>query len=201
MAEVETITISAVNYNVYGLGNADPVQDADDYFAAVFGETWSGLTTLQKQQAIISARRLLDKAILWSGSKTLSSQDTEWERDGATNGCTGEAVPDGTIPDAIAYGQFELAGLIAIDPSILTSTGTGTNTKRVKAGSAEVEFFQPTIGTSDATRLPQAVHDLVACYAEGAGGVSPTGGSFASGTGDSSAFDDCDDNELSRGYP
>jgi len=201
MAEVETITISAVNYEVYGLGNADPVNDADEYFAAVFGETWSALTTLQKQQALVSARRLLDRAVLWSGSKSVASQGTEHPRDGMVNGCTGESVTDGEIPDEIAYGEFELAALIAADAGLLNSPGTGTNTKRVKAGSAEVEFFSPTIGTGEETRLPQAVHDLVGCYVSGSGGLTPTGGSFASGTGDSSSFDDCDDNELSRGYP
>lgn len=199
MATTATITISSVDYTVYSL-TADAVQDADEYFAAQFGETWSSLTTLQKQQAIISAARLLDRAVLWSGTKTSAAQALQWPRDGATNGCTGTAVTDGTTPDDIAYGEFELAALIAADAGLLTSSGSGSNTKRVKAGSAEVEFFQPTIGTSDDTRLPQAVHDLVGCFVDGANGVTPTGG-FASGTTDTSSFDDCDDNELSRGYP
>jgi hypothetical protein len=204
MAAVETITIGSDVFSVYGLGNADPVADADTYFAATFGETWSALSTLEKQQAIISAHRLMDRAILWSGTKTVAAQPCQWPRDGATNGCTSEAVTDGTTPDDIAYGEFELAMAIAADSTLLSSSGTGTNTKRVKAGSAEVEFFQPTAGTNDETRLPQNVHDLVACFQDGQN-ILPSSGTLSSGTGDSTSFDgDADgtgpDWNPSRGY-
>ena len=188
MASIETITIGANTYSVYGLGNADPVADADEYFAATIGETWSALTTLQKQQSIISAARLMDRALLFSGSKTVAGQARAWPRDGATNSCTSTAVADGTTPDDIAHGEFELAMALAADPTLLTSSGSGTNTKRVKAGSAEVEFFQPTIGTNDETRLPQNVHDLLACYRDGSN-ILPSSGSLSSGTGDSTSFD------------
>jgi len=204
MAAVETITIGANTYSVYGLGNADPVADADEYHAATIGETWSALTTLQKQQSLISAARLLDRAILWSGSKTVAAQALQWPRDGATNGCTSEAVTDGTTPDDIAYAEFELAMALAADPTLMSSTGSGTNTKRVKAGSAEVEFLQPTIGTNDETRLPQNVHDLAACYQDAAGGILPSSGSLSSGTGDSTSFDadgTGPDWDRAEGYP
>jgi len=189
MASIETITIGANTYSVYGLGNADPVADADEYHAATIGETWSALTTLQKQQSLISAARLLDRAILWSGSVTVEGQPRAWPRDSATNGCTGLAITDGTTPDDIARAEFELAMALAADPTLMSSSSAGTNTKRVKAGSAEVEFFQPTIGTNEETRLPQNVHDLAACYMDAAGGITPSSGSFSSGTGDNTSFD------------
>lgn len=189
VASVETVTISAIVHSVYGLGNADPVQDADDYFGATIGETWSALTNLQKQQSLVSAARLMDRAILWDGTLTVATQPRMHPRDSMMNGCTGVAVADGTIPDDIAHGEFELAMALAADPTLLTSSGSGTNTKRVKAGSAEVEFFQPTAGTNDETRLPQNVHDLVACYQEGAGGILPSSGTLSSGTGDTTSFD------------
>lgn len=198
---VETITIGSDTFSVYGQGNADPVADADSYFAAVFGETWSALTTLQKQQALVSAARLMDRAVLWSGSKSVATQPRQWPRDGATDACTGTSVTDGTIPDGIVFGQFELAGSIAADSGLLSSPGSGSNTKRVKAGSAEVEFFSPTQGTNLETRLPQNVHDLVACFRDGAGGILPSSGSLSSGTGDDSAFDDCNQHDLDEGYP
>lgn len=204
MAEVETITISSVDHSVYGLGNADPVQDADDYHGATIGETWSALTTLQKQQALVSAARLLDRAIHFPGTKTSSSQPREWPRDGASNGCTGASITNGTTPDEIAYAEFELAMAIAADTTILTSPGAGDNTKRVKAGSAEVEFFSPTSAADGtATRLPQNVQDIIGCFQDGAGGVLPSSGSLSSGTGDCSSFTppssgDCTGNTWNR---
>lgn len=199
MAAVETITIGAVNYSVYGLGNADPLQDADDYLAAKIGSTWSTLATLVRQQALVSAARLLDRSVFWSGTKTSAAQALEWPRDNAVNGCTGEAVTDGTIPDEIAYGQFELACLLALDAELLNASGTGSNVKRVKAGSAEVEFFTPTNQGEFETRLPQAVHDVVSCFFDGASGLSgfSTGTTTAEGE---SCFDDDDQFNTNEGY-
>jgi len=196
MASVETITIGAVNYSVYGLGNADPVQDADDYLAAKIGSTWSTATTLQKQQSIITAARMLDRAVIWSGSKTVAAQALQWPRDGATNSCTGEAVADGSTPDDIAYSQFLLAQILFDDSTIADGSGTGSNTKRVKAGSAEVEFFSPTIGTSADLRLPQPVNDLAGCFIESTGTY---GGSFGTTTDDAEDYNRCDD-DRTQGY-
>lgn len=200
MAVVETITIGAVNYSVYGLGSADPVGDADDYLAARIGSTWSTATTLQKQQAIVTAARLLDRAVFWSGSRTAPAQALEWPRDNAQNACTGEAVADGTIPDEIAEGQFELAYALFLDSSVQDAKGTGSNVKRVGAGSASVEFFAPTNDPLFETRLPQQVHDIVSCFFDGATGTS----GFSSGTTSDdgkSCFDDDDQFNLDDGWP
>lgn len=173
MAVVADIVIGAVTYKVYGL-TSDAVQDADDYFGARLGATaWTGATTLQKQQALVTSARFLDRGMLWSGKKTSSTQPLQWPRDGAM--CRGDAVADGTIPDDIARGEFELALALLEDESIQDSSGS--NQKRVKAGSAEVEFFRPTEG--DAGRFPVPVQELVACY--GAGSATAAG-PFADGT-------------------
>jgi len=202
MAEVETITIGSVDYSVYGLGNADPVGDADDYFAARLGATaWTGATTLAKQQGLVSAFRMLNRA-QWSGSQTVSGQDGAFPRDSAS--CRGTAVPDGTTPDNIALGQFELALALLEDEGIQDNVSQGSNLKRAKAGSAEVEFFRPTIGTGRDLKFPVVVQQLVGCYLAGAGAFNAP---FADGTNpanvdERSAFDSCtDDYGLSEGYP
>jgi hypothetical protein len=201
MGVVATITISTVDYYVYGL-TSDAVGDADDYFAAALGAAeWTAATTLQKQQALISAARFLDRALIWSGTATADPQDLKWPRDGAT--CRSTVITDGTIPDNIVLGEFELALALLKDPDLLTSsTGTGSNIRRAKAGSAEVEYFRPTIGTVGDVRVPRQVWDLVGCYTTAA---TPTGigGAWDSGTLDSdgnertSYFDDCE-NDFRR---
>lgn len=189
MAIISTLTVGTNTYSVYAL-TADPLADATSYIAALLDTSnWDDATSTNKKKALVSAARLMDRAILWSGSVTTPGQARAWPRDGATDGCAGEAIADGTTPDAFVDAQAELALALLGDSSILSSTGTGTNTRRVKAGSAEVEFFQPTAGTSDETRLPQQVHDLVACYQDGSGGITPSSGSLSSGTGDSTSFD------------
>ena len=198
MAIISTITISTVVYSVYAL-TSDPVQDADDYLAVKIGSTWSTATELQKQQALISAARFMDRAVFWSGDKTVAAQPREWPRDGATDGCNGSAaVADGTTPDAIAHGEFELADLLFLDATIQASTGTGSNVKKVKAGSAEVEFFTGTSGTLEETRLPTQVNDLVSCFIEG----SEVAG-FSWGTDDDDGDPGyCqDDFDLTQGLP
>lgn len=198
MAVIATITIGAVDYSVYAL-TSDALADADDYLAAKIGSTWSTASDLQKQQALISAARFMDRAVLWSGDKTVDAQPREWPRDGAVDGCNGdEAVPDGTTPDAIAHGEFELADLLFLDATIQASTGTGSNVKKVKAGSAEVVFFTGTSGTSEETRLPTQVNDLVSCFIEGS---EVAGFSWGTTDADGDAGYTEDDFDLTQGLP
>lgn len=188
MAVVATITISAVNYSVYGL-TSDALLDANNYFAARLGATaWSNATTLQRQQALITAVRMMDRRAEFTGEETSASQPLEWPRDGAT--CNGEAVADGTIPDKIALGEFELALQLLIDADIQNTANNGSNVKSVKAGSAGVEFFVPTITSGDATAFPQAVMELIGCYLATEQGLDL--GPFVSGTDVESSFDDED---------
>jgi hypothetical protein len=162
MGQVATITISAVNHSVYAL-TANAVTDADGYFGARLGATaWTGATTLLKQQALVSAARMMDRRATWTGTQTVPGQALQWPRDNATK--CGEEVADGTVPDDIALAEFELALALLNDAAIQNSAGTGSNIRVAKAGSAQVEFFVPTIGTSSATQFPQPVHELLRCY-------------------------------------
>lgn len=204
MNAVETVTIGANTYSVYGKGNTDPVGDADTYFGGRLGAaTWTAATTDNKATALVSAFRMLNRGPSFSGSPTVDGQAGAWPRDGAT--CNGTAVTDGTIPDNIVDGQFELALALLEDEAIQDGPGTGSNVRRAKAGSAEVEFFRPTIGEPGLdNRYPQVVHELIGCYF--AGNAASLGlfvdGTDSSAADESSSFGSCDnDYGLSEGYP
>ena len=201
---VETVTIGANTYSVYGLGNADPVADATEYFAARLGAaSWTAASADEKSQALVTAVRMMDRAVTWTGTKTVTSQALAWPRDSAT--CSGTAVDDGTIPDAVVYGSFELALALLEDEAIQDNPSSGSNLKRAKAGSAEVEFFRPTQGQPGLdNRFPVIVHELISCYFAG----DTVGlGLFIDGTDsdnvdERSGFDSCSDGYgLSEGYP
>lgn len=194
MAIVTTVTIATIVYNVYGI-TSDPVGDADDWFGGRLGvAVWTAATVDEKGQALITAARMMDRRAIWSGSKTVASQDLEWPRDGAF--CDGEAVANGTIPDDIAYGEFELALALLEDESIQDAQGTGSNVKSAKAGSAKVEFFQPTLSGANNQLFPVTVTEYIGCFFDD---DLDSGGTFT-GTDRCSDFDDDDQYNLHRGY-
>lgn len=165
------VTITAVAYNSYV-----NVADADAYFAAsVNFATWSALTADAKGRAIISAVRFLDR-MKWQGQKTDPTNALEWPRSGLSYP-DGTPVDPATLPTRLVQATCELSVAIVNDPSIIGAPGTGSNIERVKAGSVEVDFFRPTIGTIYDTRLPLIVMDLIGFWLAGFGddaGVGPT---------------------------
>lgn len=206
MAVVATLTIGATTYSVYGQ-TSGAIADADKYFGARLGATaWTAATTLLKQQALITAVRFLDRGVLWSGAKTVSSQALEWPRDGAD--CRGVSVTDNTIPDNIALGEFELALALLESEDVQDAvTGGGRSLKSVRTGSVNLEFFGA--GTASGPdvfrRFPVIVHELVDCYADGG---PASAGPVASGVNDpevddqQSSFGSVDDSfNLSQGLP
>ncbi len=193
MAVISTITIGSDVFSVYAL-TADPVADADSYLAARIGETWSGASTLNKQQALISAARMLDRAVLWSGIPTVEGQAREWPRDGAT--CNGDTVTNGTIPDDIATAEFELANILFLDATVQDTSSTGSNTKSVKTGSVKIEFFNGADGSEP--RLPATVNDLIVCYIDVTSGITTA---FGVDDSDNDPGYDKDCFDLNQGLP
>ncbi len=186
MGTIATVTISTDTFSVYALTSA-AVTDANSYFNGQLGASsaaWTAATTDNKGRALAMASQFLDRALTFSGTKTVAAQPREWPRDGASE--CGVAITDGTTPDAMAYATFELAALLLIDSTVADSSGQGSNVKRAKAGSAEVEFFTSTIGSELDVRMPAKVWDYVRCLVDGAG--STIGIAFASGTDEESSF-------------
>lgn len=198
VAIISTVTIGADIFSVYAL-TVDPVADATTFWNGRLGAAataWAAASADDKARALVAASDWIDRALNFTGTKTVSTQVRDWPRDGATNNCTDEAIADGTIPTELADATFWLAGNIVVDPTIVDAAGQGSNVKSAKAGSAKVEFFQPTIGEAEDTRLPVVAHDYVICFLEGTGDIIAPGG-----TGDTSdsAFD-CDDFERTEGF-
>ena len=194
MAQTASLSIGSNTYTVYAL-TADAQGDASSYLAGgVDTSAWDDANSRDKKKALISAARMLDRAV-WSGTVTdpITPQPLQWPRDGAT--CRGEAVADGTIPDNIAYGQFELALALLEDSSVQDQQNTRTDLKRVKAGSAEVEYFKPPFGES--TKFPTVVQQYVGCYLAGAS--NSAGIAYDSGTDVETSFTDTDF-ERDRGF-
>ena len=77
----------------------------------------------------------------------------------------GVAIGHSTTIAAVQKACYELAVLIADDPDIVAQIDQSSNIKRVKAGTAEVEYHNPTsTRNGTAERLPHVVQQLLADY-------------------------------------
>lgn len=191
MGAIAIVTIDTINYSVYAL-TANAVTDATAFWTGRLGAAaaaWTAATADEKGQALIMASDWIDRASEWTGDRTVATQDRDWPRDGATNQCTGESITDGTVPDALASATFWLAGQLLVDPTIADSAGEGSNVKKAKAGSAEVEFFTRTSGSASDTRLPITAHDYLRCFLSSSTSIIAPAGS---GDDDDSHFDEDD---------
>ena len=189
-----TVIISGTSYDVY----ADE-STASTYLTARIGaDDWFSASSTDRKKALVSATRMLDRQ-QWQGTKTVDSQPLEFPRDGLTD-CDGTSLSDNTTPQGVVDGSIELAYQLILDSTVQDSAGTGSNVKQLKAGSAEVTFFKPTIGASSSanTRFPTTVQDLVKCFLNGSGRSSAVGG-LASGTDATSTF--CDPDPYGRNTP
>lgn len=170
---ISTITLSTLDFIAYA-----SVEEADRLMLVdpVRGTKWAAKTPDQKGAALVAATNRLD-LFSYQGSKTGSPQENQFPRTGVTDR-DGATVPDTEVPLDIANATIYLAGSIAGKASAAGMGGSGGNNRRVKAGSAEVEFFKPTKGTPLADETAYA---LIRPYLAGqTGGVSA--GGMASGT-------------------
>lgn len=197
MATISTVTIGTDTVSVYNLDDGDtPAENLASFWNVRLGATATAVATASaddRNRALLAASDLLDRALAFSGSPTVEGQDRAWPRDSAS--CDGSALEDGTTPDSVALATFWLAGNVIVNPTIADKASQGSNVKRVAAGSAEVEFFTPTIGGASDIRIPRTAFDYVRCLL---GGRTSAAG-LASGTDCSSAFGS-DDFERSEGF-
>tara|TARA_R110000737_G_scaffold47134_4_gene67051 strand:+ start:12871 stop:13488 length:618 start_codon:yes stop_codon:yes gene_type:complete len=204
MAVIDSITIGGDSFSVYALTAGNAVSETTTFFNGRLGPeatAWAAAVTAaadDEKRALAAAADWLDRASLFTGTKTVSTQDRDWPRDGATDGCTGLSITDGTTPDDIFRAQAWLAGAILVDSSAAASTGEGGNIKSAKAGSAQVVFFRPTEGTSSDTRLPKVADDYARCFTDAGTSAGISAPTFT-GTSQVSGATQCDD-ELTEGY-
>lgn len=198
MAGVVTITISANNYSAY-----NSVALADIYLAVdpVRAAPWATKNTDGKGGLLVAATRRID-LFTFPGEKTGGeAQTTQWPRTGVSY-ADGTPVPDDTIPQDIIDATTLLAGTMASTPAAAQAGSSGSNKKRLKAGSAEIEYFRPTDGVP---LQDETAYALLKNWLASASGVTSTTaslGALASGTCERSRFCETDMGfGLQEGYP
>jgi len=165
-----SVSIGSNNYDIYGT-----LAGADAYLAAkLSGTTWIGSTSDTRSRALVEGTRLLRAYLLSLGY---------------------DLDPASAVDLAIEEANYELAFALVVDPTIADQTNAGNNNKRLKAGSAEIEYFRPVRGG----RFPSQVQAILNGWLAEQGGSSAGGGAFASGTCERSTLDS-DDYGLAEGY-
>ena len=87
MGTVATVTIGTDTFSVYALTSAAEA-DLKTYMAGRFGTgAYDAATSNDKKKALVTATRMLDRVVQWSGTKT-GTQPLQWPRDGAFDGCS-----------------------------------------------------------------------------------------------------------------
>lgn len=173
---ITTIIINTVSYTSYAT-----LVEANERLAVdpVRKATWEALADAAKDQFLVAATFTLD-GLDWLGAKTggEGAQENAWPRTGVTYP-DGTAVSTTEVPIEVENATILLAGSIAIKPKTAEQGTTAGNTKRLKAGSAEIEFFSPTDGVAlqDATAF-----DLISVFLGG----STIAANAATGTGETS---------------
>lgn len=116
-----SLTLGGNSYSIYGTEAG-----ADAYLAAKLGSVWAAQTATAKQQSLVSATRLIHNYIL---------------------AVTGTDIDPLTNADSeLASADYELAYALIVTPAIEGMISAAGNQKRVKAGSAEIEYFRPVAG-------------------------------------------------------
>ncbi len=180
------VTIQGTTFDIYGTEAG-----ADDYMKARWGsEAWADADAADRRQTLVSATRMIDREN-WIGQKTVSSQPLEFPRTGLTDK-DGNPVDSATVPLAVEEANYELAFALLNDATVQEADNTGSNVKRVKAGSAEVQFFRAT----DGAPFPTIANDLLKSFRDG-GALA----GVASGSDEVSTFCDPNPHGLTEGYP
>lgn len=175
------------------------LEEADDYLdsSVLYGD-WNELGGDEQARALISAFRILDRAN-WAGAKTDPDQPTSHPRSGLL--VDGVEVADDEVHQLVKSAQIEYAALIGSDASLASSvTGDASaGTKRLKAGSAEIEYFNnnPNARIASSRRYPSTVHELIGAFLKGVEGASLSG--LVSGNDGCSSFE-AGPPGLSRGF-
>lgn len=183
-----TITIGSDNYEAYV-----EVADVDSYANGSLNATaWDDLTEDDKGRAVVTATRWIDSQC-WQGEKADPVQELAWPR--IINGETVDVEPK------IALATELLSILTAANPE-LPDQMTGNvavaadgGTKRLKAGSVEIEYFRKlnftVYGNGTVAPFPQSVMSLIGAYLCSALGR-------AGGNAGSQSFGTCAESTVGR---
>lgn len=159
-------------------------------------QAWATKPSATKDAALITAFHMLEVQ-RWQGAKTGGSgQTAQHPRSGLTN-CNGDEIDENTIAPDIIRAQALLAFELVTNPKLAGSPNTGSNIRRLQAGSASIEYFERTDDDDFPTsRFPASVQELISCYIEG----QSLGGVESFGTDGDSIFDPCDDYDRTEPF-
>jgi len=168
------LTLSTNTYRVYATLNDITVYVAGDI---ILGPAWDAITDNDyKARAAITATRFMAQ-LPWSGN-AVTAPDA-WPRNDILN------VGNTETPDAVVAAYSILAAQLITTPNLLTKFTASANSskgsvKRVKGGSAEVEFDTSAssikVVSGVAQLVPPSVVDLLKPYLIAVSSTPGTGG-------------------------
>lgn len=148
-------TIGGENSNSYS-----DVAAADEYFATnLAGESWQGLSDIQKQSYLVQATLMIDDFVDWTSLPSSESQSLHWPAVGATDR-SGRSHPDNIIPKDIQRATCEQAVYLMEVNSTNNPAAISQGIKSAKADVLEVEFDKSAIPD----RLGATVEAILSCY-------------------------------------
>ena len=190
-----TITINGEDYTAYA-----SVVEADAALAVdpVRMTAWAAFDVDSKGIRLVAATNRLD-LLSWQGTKAGgAAQANAFPRFGLFYE-DDTVVPDDDIPRNLERATILLAGSIASTPGHADAGTSSTTISRVKAGSAEVEFFRRQESVSGKPVQDETVFELVRRWLQGRDSGTTTG-AMASGTDGESVFADANRYGRTQGF-
>lgn len=185
---LSTITLNAIDY----VSNAS-VAEADAYLAIdpVRGGPWALLSVDEKGAFLVSGTRRLNP-LSWEGTKTNGegTQVDAFPRTGVTYD-DGTEVSTTEVPVEVENATILTAGSTAIDPTVSGAGTSGSNNKKLKAGSAEIEYFRAEKGKP---LQDEMAWDLIKQFMDI--GLSANTGMYAPGTSDECGVSSFDNDQM-----
>lgn len=142
------------------------LDDANNYCNSQYGPTYSAWMLLSdddKGRTLATATRFID-SFQWQGtaSGVVGSLPTslQWPRSGIF--VNGVELDPTVVPPQVVQATFELAVMIADDPSLTQNVDAGSNVHSMGASGANLSFFRPTSAAEGtAPRLPPLIDRLI----------------------------------------
>ena len=163
------LVIDSETYKAYA-----SLDEANKYLAVDTtgrGVAWAALSISGKSKNLVAATRRLD-LMPWRGTPTGgAAQENAWPRSGLTYP-NGDELADTVIPLSIEHACIILGGTIATTPAVSDAGVVNRPIRRVRAGSAEVEFSpEPAVQASPLRIGDETVQALIRHWIGGKAGA------------------------------
>lgn len=141
---------------VAGANSYVSVAEANKYHDERLNDGWTNSGVRDRQKAVIAATQYLIQQyrLRWQGIRVDVNQTLDWPRAGVIlddyYNPTGRPyywpgspveVPHDVVPEEVKIATYEAAERARVSDLLQDSPSGGANVKRLKAGSAEIEYF------------------------------------------------------------